>query len=856
MGEWLNPSGYASWADNFVEAQKSPLEAGYNLARGDTSGALGEVSETGENLVGLTGTDPYQWRSTVRSDPTVQAQMQNLEADRQRDSGMLGSLNQALGTTGTTLKAGGDALFDNPGGSLQDTTRAVAGEGTLGSVEGLYQWSRQAAGEIPRTAGKPLGLTESSTGDALGSLVGAAGDELFFKPAETAYTLATGRDPTPSDAGTAKGGELPENEQAGNPEYAFDFLAPGAGKAIKAGAKGAMSILSAGDEALYAAWKGTGELNSLTDEAAAFSRQSGDMANMGVYGQDFSGRLGGMADLSRNPVGTGTTIDDLSSLQTNFSEFDEFETAARNIQLTDNFVKSLDTVSAQSVDELFQSGDELGGRVAQELEASVDEFARYGEDFRAVRTGEDTFKLVPESEEIASTFDEVFKVGVNSIDESVRQGGSFVDEVGGRAMSGIRKAINRVTPSGRLGSLVRGALGVGIVAVTLDRVGAMLGLDLSAVPVLGGSEPPKSYTIDGITYTVDRKYAQGGVRMQAVRDEQTLGYCVVLDFKKLAVLVPGPNGGPNVKQAATREFSTPYDDRDSADAMYTQYINQMQERPGDTSPENMPKSGVFSGSLTMPKAIKQGQELPAKATVTNDSDSEATSRFVLAVAVDGEFKIAARGDSRSLGAGESSEINLSVQQGVLNVSPGKYKVAVLSTGDGPGLVTQQTLMVEQGGASKGGSGAWGDPEIVKELKMGWYLVAQPNTKTGETRFMIVGKRKDGQRIYIHPDGKARTKAHAFGNPNKAAAAYKKWVKRAKNGQVGPEETPSPEAGRPDMAGVKKDAAAAGTAGPMQGARSFARRKPMLTLALAGGIGVGGYYGYQNGWFDPVLEVLP
>jgi len=283
-----------------------------------------------------------------------------------------------------------------------------------------------------------------------------------------------------------------------------------------------------------------------------------------------------------------------------------------------------------------------------------------------------------------------------------------------------------------------------------------------------------------------------------------------------------------------------------------QQQQQQQQRKGPQQAEGV------EGELNAPSEVNQGESFDASWSATLKGEAKQMSARLTLAIPSGDSLVPLAEDDFSLGGGRSEDSGqFSVQSGWSSVSPGDYSLTavIVQNGEPIGALAKTDITVnpaDQGDKSQEGS-SWGDPEVVRELPGGWYLCAQAKEDgIGETRFMVAGKRDDGTRIYLNPEGKAQESPHFYPTVEKAAAAFRQWLNRKQNGNTSEGGTPSQGADRPSPSDVKKDAAGSdkNTAqGILNRATRAIRNNPILfaggtaaTLAVA-------YYLYNEGYFD-------
>jgi hypothetical protein len=215
---------------------------------------------------------------------------------------------------------------------------------------------------------------------------------------------------------------------------------------------------------------------------------------------------------------------------------------------------------------------------------------------------------------------------------------------------------------------------------------------------------------------------------------------------------------------------------------------------------NTNPSDVWDGSLDAPNSVKRGEGFAASAEVRNTVSSQANANFILGLrASDGTE--ARLGNQRArVSSNSSTTLEFNVRQRTKRLPEGEYQLSLFADGDGAGRVASTRLDVT--GSDDPTGGEW-NTQMLGELGAGWYLARQ--TRGEEQRFIVVGKREDGTRIYIYPGGQVRQSPHYFGSRADAESAFQAWAQRHQQGETSDGETPSRSAGRPTEQGVARDA---------------------------------------------------
>jgi hypothetical protein len=356
------------------------------------------------------------------------------------------------------------------------------------------------------------------------------------------------------------------------------------------------------------------------------------------------------------------------------------------------------------------------------------------------------------------------------------------------------------------------------------------------------------------------------------------------DYTQGALIVLNQSGEPVEDDAISEQKLIPsprFADRGQADTAAERFINSLLEDGGGGGSGPGPGDGndpgqhpELAGEVDVPSSVENGQafEAPWVAELTG-TDRPLSGRAVLGLGTDEELYPLAEGEV-TIPEGGTSDQGTFVAQGGWAVEPADYDVfAVVIEEDEPLAFAQSRMTVTEstgnqkpggggnGGTGPGGGGSgadWGEAQLVQELPGGWYLFAQERTDGSETRFMIVGKNQNDERIYIHPEGRVETEIHFFPTAEAAAEAHAAWVSRVENGQATQGEVPDPSAGRPSPGGVTRDAEKSsasdrGTSGILDKMSRYARQNPYMTAAaLAVAMGAI-YWAYREGYFDDTIR---
>lgn len=619
------------------------------------------------------------------------------------------------------------------------------------------------------------------------------------------------------------------------------------------------------EDAVESAFVGAGAVSKVDDVASLGGKAIGnsDMAigSLGKLGSRFLGQTDEAARLTDEGADAYRAGDDVTTGSNDFTstfdtsagfsgQMDDIDQFSSSIGTADEWASQMEDLSP--TDDVFNAAPAAGATPTRGIGASIDEvtnmdfatFSRAGENFSGV------------SDEIAAGSDEATEVIRNAVDTApsgpLRNAGENVASTTRNAVdnatSTVRNVADSLSPAaaGRVFQQTRRALGLGMTSkVVLGALGT--GVALKA----GGYLNEKVPDSEGEYHTETKEYPEGGLKVAVYRGETLLGWAIMLgeNPETGTMMVLGEDATPTQKVGIEGHTKIPrprFDTEENADTAFTTFKDNLGSGgENDMTTDRYPRSQVWSGSVSAPSEAAQGASFDVEAEITNTASKPKSSRMVLAVMTSpqpvmlGEVSVSAD-------AGTQTRHTISVPSGALSVEPGEYDLMVVATESGQGLVASKKLSVNPGE----GSSQWTDPQIVQEYGNGWYLVGQTEVGGERARFFVVGKREsDGEYIYIHQDGRARTEPFPFPTPGKAGAALKEWQKRNENGNVGPTETPSESASRPDMARVHRDSAALdsrASQGSLNRLTSMATSSPLLTLAGFVIVGLAAYYAYQQG----------
>ncbi|MDZ7689243.1 MAG: hypothetical protein U5J64_11150 [Halobacteriales archaeon] len=142
-------------------------------------------------------------------------------------------------------------------------------------------------------------------------------------------------------------------------------------------------------------------------------------------------------------------------------------------------------------------------------------------------------------------------------------------------------------------------------------------------------------------------------------------------------------------------------------------------------------------------------------------------------------------------------------------------------------------------------GGWSEMEYVQELQLGWHLFGQSHPQKG-TRFIVAGKH-EGDRIYLDTDGSVVDNPVTYRSADAVARALEAYAEKRENGNVRRE----PNGQRPDASSVESDMSSEPKSGGFLSSLSK-EQKILGGAALA----VGGYYAYEEGYFDDLFDEQP
>jgi hypothetical protein len=733
------------------------------------------------DAIGDTGQTVYDTgRTLAESEGNLDAGAEELFGESQWQSF---SRKDGLGKAGAAIEGGVDVAFDNPIYSIQDQNRRAVGQllGTDSDEE-----TAQAMQRIAKQAEQTTQQTVEGT--ALDNPVtdGVAWTaRLIWADAATAgVTAGTGVDLRTGEA----------DQQVDSISYLDSILTIGTG--------GTASLVGKGGKAASAAASSTKATNmGLLSGARKLIGKGDEVAKLG---DDVAGATDDLASGSKrlDDVNAGLysgRYDETASVADNL---DDFDSLSRGIATGDNYLGNVEDFSRY--DEVFINAPKAGAQPTKGIGASIDELVKMDfEDFSdASKFGRVSDEIAAGSDDVGRSFDEVFGSTRQKFDDSMNaaddalgrtmgKGDDVVDTASGTVRNYFDSIRSRL-PSTRATIAVTGltALGTGVALKT------------------AGYLQPKVPDEQGTYSTTTHEYPKGGLRVQVKKGEKQLGFAVVIGehptTKALMVLDSQAEpremtGYPNAQKIPKATFES----AGGADDAYYTFLDRLESGSGDdtTTASDYPRSSLFTGSLGSPKRVTQSESFNVEYQI-QAKGQKAESRFVLAV-LTGNGPVGVGEVTHTVDPQTPTSGTISVPS-VGDVAPGNYGLALVSTDKGAGLVADTAIEVLPAGS---GQSQWQDPEIVKELPMGWYLVAQAEKGGPRSRFFIVGRRSDGRYIYLHQDGRARTEPFPFATPQKATNAMRSWMQRLNNGRVRDGEVPSTDADRPDMSRVHRDVAA-------------------------------------------------
>ena len=364
-------------------------------------------------------------------------------------------------------------------------------------------------------------------------------------------------------------------------------------------------------------------------------------------------------------------------------------------------------------------------------------------------------------------------------------------------------------------------------------------------------DDPESTTTIGyavwIPMDLNRLFAEGQASGQQVLNQN--GRPTPID-----PLYEDPQGGP-VPQGR-------FGSESQADDAHQAFVDWLDIDDSGDETRDPPEGGAtgIRGDLTVPERVSQGADFEGAWLVELTDGEEYSSRLEVGIS-NGEEYLTLGEDDVSITADQPAQEGTFQVSGGWQVTPGEWEAMLVVYEDDEPAVIEGTAtpieIVDGGGNDEAGPNGWGDPEMVRELPYGWYLYAQPNLETGETRFLVAGTREDGTTIYLHDDGRARPEAYPFATVEETAAALEKWVSRVESGQAGSEEMPSENAGRPQSEQVKKDAAEAdqGLGGIVDRLSTLAQTRPLVFVGASATTLAAAYYLYTEGYFDSAIRTI-
>lgn len=282
-----------------------------------------------------------------------------------------------------------------------------------------------------------------------------------------------------------------------------------------------------------------------------------------------------------------------------------------------------------------------------------------------------------------------------------------------------------------------------------------------------------------------------------------------------------------------------YSSSSEADQAYWNYVGESGGGGGDDGPGGG-SSGAFSGSLTGPSTVGQGEAFDLEASVRNTTGGDVTATFMV-LANDGGDWVAISGRERqTVSAGGSMELTLSVEQGMFSPSPGQYTLYLYATSqendEAVGTVASHGVEVAEGpGAGEDGS-EW-ETELLSELGRGFGLFRQTHTTEDRTRFFVMGENQSGNYIFVHPGGVAKENdPHYFDSSEEAIAAFRKLIQRIENGDADESER---SVRRPGSQEAHRATAGSGS--------RFNRRQKLMLAVFAAVVASYVYYRKTGQW---------
>lgn len=596
--------------------------------------------------------------------------------------------------------------------------------------------------------------------------------------------------------------------------------------------------------------------------------------------------LASVGDNAASGVNDGTNL--LSGVD------DTVETATGGV---DDFTSGLDDSISSTVEDVSYLPDGVGGRL-DDLAAGDGVLNRawrpfnnginrvFGSSVRATDNGiTASDDILSGADDVAAGADDTASAG-DDIAAGADDAGSSAGNALGRLTGGFSRATRGLTSGiGMYGKLLGGGIAA---ALTGAFVADKLGFELDDADTNGTVETDNGTYKTGSVKTYSKT---GAVLVQVYRNADgswaSEGYAVVHgkdpDGRILSegdLIVVSESGEPVQAQpiAKTGEatiYRPRFGSQDAADAAHAAYVrwlknNGVMEGSGGSGSDDSnvpPQSERLSGKLDTPSTVGLGESFTANWTVNSGGSTDSiSSRLILGLQTpEGLGSLAeARFSTSPNDPKESGTFEIPAGWG--GIQTGTHSVyAIATSGEQQSVVAESEIEVVEDGSmpdrtSDTDSDKWGDPEIVRELPYGWYLMAQPRVDgREEIRFLVVGKRDDGTTIYVHEDGSAETNAKTYPTAEEAAAAFQKWVGRHENGNTRAEEQPSEEAERPSRSEVAQDASKTGSGAgsrlgdTVQKATKQASENPVRTAAILAVLAGGGYYLYEKGYFDEIIN---
>ena len=843
-------AGFEDRQEDLADAYKPKIEAGF-----DAAGIDAPMAETVLQEAPGTASD---WFVEMPAEATITA-----GTGVDPETGATDADPEPLDLLDVVFVGGGKAL---KGGAKLTKSAKTAGVADDVSVE------------APRIADSVDldGVTSSATSGLSGLLVGGA---TALGGARAGKTMVKGLDEVGKLLGRASSGT---DDVATNAPRATD--------------EGIVIQPDTGDTA-----RSVGDTGSLFDDTTPSDGPLWD--NIGSEGTTSA------ADDVTEDVGSGGLWDNVGS-DGSTSSVDDFTGANQGSDLLSGVDDTVDdgfTTAGGALDDTLSGVDDAADDTASAIDDAAEDAlpgvddAVYTDPLDSFAAGDGILNRAwrPLNNGLNRVFGGVARVTDDGV-EAVRRGGDDIASggddaaaAGDDALGGASAADDTTSILGRVGSLggsafrtaTRGLGGTAklFIGGTALALGSAFALDAAGINLFGDSGDKQGVTTsENYNQYFVKNYQKTKAALFRVHEkngdsDNQIGYSILLGtdeegrfISQGGVAVLSSAGEPIEAQPleqnsdGKRVFQPRFDTTEAADEANAAFFEKLQNEGYTDEDQDVPSGADgIKGSLDAPDEIALGEAFTANWEVSTDGNEEAAGRLVLAVQTpEGLGTLAETRYDLSPNA-PSQDGTFEARNGWAGLDPGSQTLYAISTGNNEGVVAEDSVTITEGDSAPDRSSdsedaSWGDPEIVQELPQGWYLMAQPRTDGPEqVRFMVVGKRDDGDEIYVHPDGTAKTEAHTYPTAEEASAAFEEWAKRHQNGSTRASEQPSEDADRPSQNAVSRDAkeGSGGAAGSLARAKKAASENPKKAIAAVVITAIAGYYAYKKGYLDKPIDMI-